>query len=305
MSCTYANTAMISDDWQPRLQDISDYISPATSGLRVSILRLDEIDPVISGNKWFKLKENISTALKEGKDTLITFGGAYSNHLIATAAAAHQYGLNTIGIVRGEPEYASNPTLSNCLAYGMQLIFVTREQYCAKNDPVFVNSILPDANNRLLIPEGGANESGRVGVGHIAKWIPDSATHIAVSVGTGTTLAGISNSWPDKSILGFCATKACHEQHLDINSWTKNSVTNYQLYPDNYFGGFGKWNEDLITFIRNFYQHTSIPLDVIYTGKMMYQLQKLIQSGNIPQDSHIVCIHTGGLQGNPTDLFAS
>ena len=295
---------MINEGWKPRLQDVSLFMS-AGADVRVQLMRLDEIDPVISGNKWFKLKRTVLYAKRFSLPTVVTFGGAFSNHLIATAAAAHQYGLKAHGIVRTEPENASNPTLSACKALGMSLYFVSRDSYRRKTAPHFAEEIIPGLQVHYLIPEGGADLAGREGAAEIAAFLPAGATHVAVSVGTGTTLAGLCNAADGLRYLGYCATSRCYEQEAAIRDWIQREAASIQLFPDEQFGGFGKWNDALLHFIRDFYGSTGIPLDVVYTAKMMYRLREQIDAGLVPAGSNIVCIHTGGLQGNPAGLFGA
>lgn len=295
---------LIADSWKPRLQDVSAFMAPLGS-IRIQMLRLDEAHPVVSGNKWFKLKENITAAIVAGKNEIATFGGAYSNHLIAAAAAAQYNGLQSTGIVRGEAEYAANTTLSACAAYGMKLVFVSRSDYRKKDGAGFLQHLLPASENYFIIPEGGCNNQGRQGAGEIAAWIPQPTTHVAIPAGTGTTLAGIMSRSCDKEFLGFCATKEYEEQAAFITQWAVGTNGRLQMVGDNAFGGFGKWNSALITFIREFFSHTGIPLDVVYTGKMMYAMREHIRAGYFPAGADILCIHTGGLQGNPAGLFAA
>ncbi|HTM64687.1 MAG TPA: hypothetical protein VL093_00045, partial [Flavipsychrobacter sp.] len=175
----------------------------------VDMLRLDLLHPVISGNKWYKLEENIRFALEKGYETVLTFGGAYSNHLIATAASAKMHGLNTIGIVRGT--YAGTnltSTLQSCIDHGMQLAFLSREDYELKTNPDFLTDLSKKFKNPFIIPEGGANAQGREGAASIAHFIPTYYSHSCVSVGTGTTLIGLRNALPEiQAVLGFAPMK--------------------------------------------------------------------------------------------------
>ncbi len=265
----------------------------------LDMLRLDELHPVISGNKWFKLRLNIRHALDAGFKTVVTFGGGYSNHLIATACAAKMFGIKCIGIVRGRYDVLTR-ALIDCKDAGMQLIFVTKEEYERKEDTAWIRDLAAHFDELFIIPEGGANEWGRVGAGLIDRFINDSYTHIAVSVGTGTTLTGLRNKLPHKQhILGFAPMKqgAYLKEYISEHLREGNN-TNWQLIDDWHFGGFGKWNDELLQFMNDFYRTNNMPLDIVYTSKMMYGLRQMITNGFFATDARVLCIHTGGLQGN-------
>lgn len=266
------------------------------NGFEVAILRLDLLHPVISGNKWFKLKQNLSFAQEKGYKKIITFGGAYSNHLIATAAAAKEAGLQSIAIVRGyHGKENLTQTLKDCTIYGMQLQFVTREEYALKNEKDWLKNLSAQYPDAYIIPEGGNNELARKGIEEIALIIPDVYTHITVSVGTGTTFAGLRNAIDEKvRMVGFVPMKN--------GAYLKNELQlekgNWELIDDYHFGGFGKWNDELIDFMNEFYRINKIPLDIVYTSKMMYGLQEMIEKNEFDKGARILTIHTGGLQGN-------
>lgn len=265
----------------------------------VDMLRLDLIHPVVSGNKWFKLRLNMKHAIEGGFKVIVTFGGGYSNHLIATAFAAKMFGLPCIGIVRGKYDMLT-PTLQACIDNGMELIYVSHEDYKNKDQPQWAKELVAHFDDIFIIPEGGDNEWGRAGAALISRFINDSYSHVAVSVGTGTTLAGLRTSLPARQqILGFVPMKQgvyLHDHisgHLPIE---KN--TNWQLFDSWHFGGFGKWNDELITFMNDFYEISHIPLDIVYTSKMMYGVRQMIVNESFANDARILCVHTGGLQGN-------
>lgn len=269
--------------------------------VRMDILRLDLVDPVISGNKWFKLKENIRLAQIQNKTALLTFGGRWSNHLVATAAAARLFGLRSIGLVCSpDPEAEWTDTLQACRSYGMTLLKLSPDDYRKRHDPAFIetwSSCYPDA---YIIPEGGNNAAGIEGVKDMTGFFPGGLTHIALPVGTGTTLAGLRIA-VDKSIklFGFCPFKKIKEQQACIAGHCKNYPDDsWTLFPDTEWKGFGKMNDTLLRFMNAFYEQFQIPLDVVYTGKMMYYLKQLIYTGQLPEGSHVLAIHTGGLQGN-------
>jgi len=262
----------------------------------IDILRLDIVHPIISGNKWYKLRYNVEQALLQNRTTLLTFGGAYSNHLIATAAVAKELKLKSVGIVRGL--YAKEnltPTLQACAENNMELHFISREDYIQKEDKNWLQKIEAQFPGAYTIPEGGNNEFGKKGIEEMAAQIRSDYTHVAVSVGSGTTFSGIRNALPETiKILGFAPMKnGCYL--ADKLQLTK---ANWQLTDRYHFGGFGKWNEVLIEFMNQFYQLYKIPLDMVYTAKMFYGIKDLLEQNYFPEEARILCIHTGGLQGN-------
>lgn len=266
----------------------------------IDMLRLDLIDPVISGNKWYKLKYNLQYAGQKGYNTILTFGGAYSNHLIATAAAANEFGIKALGLVRGNDGGELNETLKQCAAYGMQLHFVSREDYVRKNDTAWLRSIAAQFGDPFIIPEGGANEQGRRGAGEIADLIPKSYSHVAVSVGSGTTFIGLRNALPvSQTVLGFAPMKNGLYLKDEIEPFIlPGQNTGWQLFDNWHFGGFGKWTDGLIEFMNAFYKTNGIPLDVVYTSKMMFGISDLFNQNFFPPEANVLCIHSGGLQGN-------
>lgn len=275
---------------------------PTWHGNRVmalDMLRLDLLHPIVSGNKWYKLRLNILYAQEHHLTTVLTFGGGYSNHLVATAYAAQKEGLRSIGIVRGRHDVLT-PTLLKCKEYGMHLIFVTREDYNRKEDHDWVMALAADFDNMLIIPEGGDNERGRKGAELICKFISRDYTHIAVSVGSGTTLTGLRNrAHITQHLLGFAPMKegAYLEGHVAPHLHPGQDA-NWKIYDQWHFGGFGKCTDELIDFMNDFYTTNQIPLDRIYTAKMMYGLREMLASGNFAPNARILCVHTGGLQGN-------
>lgn len=266
--------------------------------LKIGLLRLDQVHPVISGNKWFKLKENLRAAQTIKATTLLTFGGAYSNHLVATAAAAQAAGLKAIGLVRGwHGQARTTPTLEACRGYGMELQFLSREAYRLKTLPENLDALKKTFTDTYIIPEGGNNQAGIQGTAGIARWIPAAATHVAVAVGTGTTFIGMAQAvQQDIRLLGFTAMKG--GDYLKEHIAPQLPPINWQLVTDGHEGGFGKHNPELIAFMNDFYRVQGIPLDFVYTGKMMKRIFRLIDEGFFPENSHLICIHTGGLQGN-------
>jgi 1-aminocyclopropane-1-carboxylate deaminase len=265
----------------------------------LDMLRLDRLHPVISGNKWYKLRLNLAYAADHGFRTIVTFGGAYSNHLIATACAAQQFGLKSVGIVRGQHATLST-TLLQCQENGMELIFVTHEDYSQRHQPEWAQSLVAHFDEILIIPEGGANERGRLGAGLITRFINNTYSHVILSVGTGTTLAGLREKLnPEQYVIGFVPMKQSQEQHQYISDHLSPGKENtWTLVNDTHFGGFGKTNDELVRFMNDFYADNKIPLDIVYTSKMMYQLQQMLSDNYFNSCDRILCIHTGGLQGN-------
>jgi len=266
--------------------------------IRLALLRLDLIHPLISGNKWFKLKENLKLAIAEKAASVLTFGGAYSNHLIATAAATKAAGLHSIGVVRGWHGAAQeNPTLEACRALDMQLKFISREEYREKDSAAFQERIGREFPRSFVIPEGGNNAAGISGAAEIASYLPAEASHVALAVGTGTTMAGMALALPQKvPLLGFCALK--NGEYLKNKLHQLIDHPYWELFTDAHEGGFAKHNTALISWMNLFYEQQQIPLDFVYTAKMMKRMFTLIESDYFPSGSHIICIHTGGLQGN-------
>jgi 1-aminocyclopropane-1-carboxylate deaminase len=267
----------------------------------IDMLRLDKLHPVVSGNKWFKLRLNLLHAVDHGYKTIRTFGGGHSNHLIAAAYAARPNGLHAIGIVRGRYD-ALTPTLEACVAEGMQLIFVTNDDYKNKENDDWIRLLTADFDRTLIIPEGGANERGRTGAGLINRYIKRSYTHILVSVGSGTTLIGLRDKLnTEQHIMGFAPMKGGTYLNDYISEHLQPGQNkNWTLTDDWHMGGFGKSSGELIDFMNAFYEENKIPLDVVYTGKMMYGLHKMLEDNLFSSCDNLLCIHTGGLQGNAT-----
>ena len=242
--------------------------------------RDDLIHPEVSGNKWRKLKHYVEKA--KGRDGIVTFGGAYSNHIAATAAVGKLLGLETIGIIRGdELDPSSNPTLSKAQADGMKLLFVTREEYGFRDQLAYHKQIKQEYGNVVVIPEGGSGYEGIVGATEIIKG-QDDFDLVAVSCGTGTTLTGILISLgTHQHVMGFSALKGVRieeevrrmigDYFLD-KSIEDDYQDGYSIFDEYHFGGYAKVDAELIDFMRSFYKHTNIKLDPVYTGKMMFGL---------------------------------
>jgi 1-aminocyclopropane-1-carboxylate deaminase len=265
--------------------------------LEAAMLRLDLLHPEISGNKWFKLKYNLEAARAAGKTHIVTFGGAWSNHIAATAAACKLAGLPCTGIIRGEAAPVLSRTLQQAQQYGMALHFVSREVYRDKDQRDW-EALFPGS---FIIPEGGHNAAGARGCKEILALAPyKNFTHIACAVGTGTTLAGLINSaLPHQEVLGFVALKGAGYLQQEVEQLLEPPVlARWRLLHEYHLGGYAKVTPGLTALINTFYRETGIPLDIIYTGKMTGGLRQLVQQGYFTAGSRILLIHTGGLQGN-------
>jgi 1-aminocyclopropane-1-carboxylate deaminase len=269
------------------------------NGISLFIKREDLIHPFVSGNKFRKLKYNLLQAKAENQETLLTFGGAFSNHIAAVAFAGKENSFRTIGIIRGEElagKIAENPTLQFAQNCGMQLEFVTREAYRDKSGVVFLQNLNQKYGRFYTIPEGGTNELAVKGCEEILTEDDAQFDYVCTCVGTGGTIAGLINSiLPHQKVLGFPALKGDFLQN-EIRIFTKENP-NWKLITDYHFGGYGKVNQELIGFINGFYKENNIPLDPIYTGKMVFGVMDLIEKNYFPKNSKILLLHTGGLQG--------
>ena len=264
--------------------------------VRLFIKRIDKIHPFVSGNKWFKLKYNLLEAQKQGLNTLLTFGGAYSNHIAATAFAAQEKGLKSIGVIRGEQHLPLNPTLRFAIESGMKLHYVSRSYYKEKTSANFLEKLKVQFGDFYLIPEGGTNELAIRGAAEILN-TNDTQDYICCAVGTGGTITGIIDASNDKqTVIGFPAIKGFEQLEKDIDNRT--NATNYKFINDYVGNGYAKINKDLVNFINEFNTTHNIPLDAIYTGKMMLGILDLVAKDYFPKGSSILAIHTGGLQAN-------
>lgn len=268
--------------------------------ISVKMLRLDQVHPVISGNKLFKLHYFLQEAIQSDHKQVVTFGGAYSNHLAATAFACRIAGLKSIGIVRGEKPKNISHTLEFCLSNGMQLEFISRSSYQQIRNEGFVNSISKKIGLHILIPEGGFSTKGMQGAGNICKYFTgENFTHICCAVGTATTFGGIIHASSRESVpIGFGILKDLSDIKERLDELKVDPSKPYIFNGDYHFGGYAKKNKELIDFTNNFYAHNKIPLDFVYTGKMMFGVYDLAYKNYFPKGSTILCIHTGGLQGN-------
>jgi len=270
---------------------------PAGKKVRLFIKREDLIHPEISGNKYWKLFFNINTYLQQKPENplIITFGGAYSNHISALSALGKLSGIPTLGIIRGEElekKWNTNPTLVFAKQNGMNLKFVTREEYRDKDKLTeFLQQEFPNA---LIIPEGGTNANAVRGIKMMLNNDTKDFDYLCTAVGTGGTAAGISEFCEEnQKVIGF---KVVEDTSLQNRIWKLTSKRNLHL-TDAAFGGYGKINDENIRFINDFRAKYEIPLDPVYTGKMMQKVFEMINEDYFPEGSKILCFHTGGLQG--------
>jgi 1-aminocyclopropane-1-carboxylate deaminase len=262
--------------------------------------------PQINGNKWFKLKYNLVEAQEKNLSTILTFGGAYSNHIYATAAAGNIFGLRTIGVIRGEENSPLNSTLQFAVTQGMELVYIDRQTYKQRHTEELQNQLKQRFGKVFIIPEGGCNLNGMRGCIEILETIEGFNT-ICLACGTGTTLAGITLSLNQaQKVIGFPVLKGGDFLNQDINDLLKNYLNSdlptpinspapWQLISDYHFGGYAKINNKLKLFCQDFQEQHHIPLDYIYTGKMFYGVMDLIAKGFFESES-LLLIHTGGLQ---------
>ncbi|NCD68539.1 1-aminocyclopropane-1-carboxylate deaminase/D-cysteine desulfhydrase [Mucilaginibacter agri] len=262
--------------------------------LKVFIKRDDMIHPVISGNKWRKLKYTLEAAYSAGKTHLVTFGGAYSNHLLATAAAAAKFGFKSTGFVRGEE--VSNDTLFLCKLHGMHLIFVDRESY--RDKQALFNTYFANDSFAYFINEGGASAEAARGCSELIAELPQVYDHLFCACGTGTTAAGILNGLQHLPTLFHAVPVLKGGEFIadEIKQYVKHNPI-YELHIQYHFGGYAKTTPELIDFIKAFVIDTGIIIEPVYTGKMMYALFDLARKNHFKPGSSILAIHTGGLFG--------
>lgn len=271
-------------------------------GVTLFIKREDLVFPEISGNKFRKLKYNLVTAREQGFDTILTFGGAYSNHIHATAAAGKKYGFKTIGVIRGEElrerldeVLEENFTLQSAYNNGMQFHFISREVYRNKTSDKVQNALKTIFGNFYLIPEGGTNDLAIKGCAEILTEGDKGFDYICTAVGTGGTLGGLSNTALEgQTVLGFSMLK---ENYLDKEIRHFTSKSNWELIRKYHFGKYARVTPELVRFINEFYEKHNIPLDPIYTGKLLYGIFEEVKACRFSENSRILALHTGGLQG--------
>ena len=269
--------------------------------VRVIVKREDLNHPFVSGNKWWKLKYNLAEAKKVSAKRILTFGGAYSNHLFATAAAAYELDLECIGIVRGEETQPLNSTLAFAREKGMQLHYVSRDWYRKKNESEFIKELRTQFGDFYLIPEGGTNDLAVKGCAEFATILEKEIdfNYLCLPVGTGGTMAGIINgSNTEKQIIGFSSLKSGDFLIDEVKAFVNLSKTNWIINTDYHFGGYAKSTEELKIFMQEMKINFQLPLDQVYTAKMVWGVFDLIQKNYFKRGSVILLLHTGGLQAN-------
>ncbi|HED08492.1 MAG TPA: 1-aminocyclopropane-1-carboxylate deaminase/D-cysteine desulfhydrase [Ignavibacteria bacterium] len=284
----------------PLIKLESDYLNKQNVNLYIK--RIDLIHPYISGNKWFKLFYNLIEAKEIGEDTLLTFGGAFSNHIYAVAAAGNEYGFKTIGIIRGEKHLPLNPTLRFAESCGMKFYFVNRSLYRQKESSEFKEWLEDKFGNFYLLPEGGTNSLAVKGCSEIITSIDMEFDYICTACGTGGTLAGLVCGLSGKeNALGFSVLKGgdflIKNVEKNIQKFSGEIFHNWDIKLNYHFGGYAKITNELINFVKMFEKNYGVPIEPIYTGKMIYGIFDLIKNNYFKKNSTIIALHTGGMQG--------
>lgn len=275
--------------------------------IRVFVKRDDLIDPDISGNKWRKLKYHLELCFSRKNTGILTFGGAFSNHLVATAAAAHEAGIQSIGVVRGdELNPGSNQTLQRCAELGMELIFVSREDYHLRYDKMYQQELLDRFPGFMIVQEGGAGYYGMIGCQEIWKEIDQPIDHVWVAAGTCTTACGLAMGLKENQHLQVVPALKGYDAVSEMNQlfrssgleeeWIQSTMDKIRVHPEFHFGGYGKYTGELLQFIRSMYERHGLPLDPIYTGKAFYALCDELQK-TCYTNTNVLFVHTGGIQG--------
>ncbi len=286
---------MILPPYNPIIQQIETTL---TKEKKVSwkVLRLDLIDELIGGNKLFKLKYNLEAAKQSGLPVL-TFGGAFSNHIIATAKTCSLNSVTSIGIIRGERATELNPVLKTVESFGMKLNFVSREEYRRRGEAKYQDELQNKFGEHFIIPEGGGNELGVKGCMEILPAINEEFDFVFTPIGSGGTFAGLALSAPKKTkVIGVAVLKGAEYLEETVQQFIgeRQSAT-WSIIHNYHFGGYAKWNDDLINFINDFKTVTAIPLEPIYSGKLFFAVNDLIKNNFFQKESKILCLHTGGL----------
>ncbi len=277
--------------------------------IHADVLRLDTLHPIVSGNKWFKLKGHLQKALPQSPSAILTFGGAWSNHIVATAYAARETAIPAIGIIRGERPAILSATLEAAIACGMQLEFISRQQYAEKNSPAFLRQLKDRFSGAYIIPEGGAGIPGIEASSHILRGISASAySHILCAVGTGSTFLGLADAAsPGQEVIGIPVLKGLTDPSSIIKDLTASNpeAGRFESLPPRHhfvggyhFGGYARLSDELIAFMNRLYRDSAIPTDFVYTGKLFYGVMDMIRQNLFPAHSRLLILHSGGLQGN-------
>ena len=259
----------------------------------VYVLRLDKCDPVVSGNKWFKLRFYLEEAIKSNKKTIVTYGGPWSNHLVATAAASKKMGLKSLGYVRGEKPALFSHTLNSALSLGMELQFLSRDAYATQRRKVELQT------TNYVIPEGGYGMLGAKGASTITDLFnEEDFTHVLAAVGTGTMLAGIANALKNTTLIGIPVLKGKEALEKEVSSLLTEVSCPWSMLEGFEWGGYAKHPAQLLEYMNLLYNSTKIPTDIVYTSKLFYAVEQLATNNFFKKGSRLLLIHSGGLQGN-------
>ncbi|HEY1322996.1 MAG TPA: pyridoxal-phosphate dependent enzyme [Streptosporangiaceae bacterium] len=278
------------------LQEVVD--DRLAAGIRLFLKRDDLINPHIGGNKWRKLQPNVAAARAAGHDRLLTFGGAYSNHIRATAAAGHYFGFSTIGVIRGEEHLPLNPSLAQAASYGMTLTYLDRSSYREKKDPHVIDRLHDEFGEFYLLPEGGSNAQGVRGCAAIPAEITDPLDIICCPCGTGTTLAGIASALrPGQHAIGFSALNGGGFLTAEVEALQSQAfgfrAGDWHIECGYHFGGFARRTPALDEFIAGFRTRHGLTLNWVYAAKMMYGIYALAGQPPIPPGSTVTAVITG------------
>lgn len=259
----------------------------------VYVLRLDKCDPVVSGNKWFKLRFYLEEAIKSNKKTIVTYGGPWSNHLVATAAASKKMGLKSLGYVRGEKPALFSHTLNSALSLGMELQFLSRDAYATHSRKVELQT------TNYVIPEGGYGMLGAKGASTITDLFnEEDFTHVLAAVGTGTMLAGVANALKKTTLIGIPVLKGKEALEKEVSSLLMQVSCPWSMLEGFEWGGYAKHPAQLLEYMNQLYNSTKIPTDIVYTSKLFYAVEQLATNNFFKKGSRLLLIHSGGLQGN-------
>ena len=266
-------------------------------GIQLAVLRLDELHPIVSGNKWFKLKYYLQQAQEENADTIASFGGPYSNHLVALAFAAKKYNLQSVGYVRSNEDEPITPTLQEAKQYGMHLKFLGRNNFQLLKTELLQNN---DENNTYFVDEGGYGMLGAKGAATIlSNEKTNSYSHIICAVGTGTMMAGLINAAkPHQHVIGIPVLKNEATIRNEITQLITNKETPFTLLHDFHLGGYAKTNQSQFDFMNLLWATEKIPTDMVYTSKLFMAVKSLLANNYFSPTAKILMIHSGGLQGN-------
>ena len=265
-------------------------------GITLEIKRDDQIHPVISGNKWRKLKFLLMDAQSKGCQTLVSMGGNWSNHLHALAFAGKELGLKTAAFVRAHEDQRLTPTLQDCRQWGMELMFTSRLDYAQLRHSFQWDHFAEQFPNSYWISEGGFSELAIKGVEEIGQELEHHYDHIFLGTGSGATLVGVAKACPDSKVVGVASFSGAEylEEHLEPHL---KPQTNWQIDTEHHCGGFAKSNAELEEIMETFHQHNQVTLDSVYNGKCLLAIKDAVEQGRIQSGERVLMIHTGGLQG--------